>query len=183
MSQHAVLTAVGEDRPGLVDSISAFILECGCNIEDSRMALLGGEFAMLILVTGEQPGIDKVLKGAAAAGERAGLSVHARATQAPRSGAHKGGAIPFEIEAYSMDHPGIVHRIAHYLAERRINVRALETRVSHAPTTGMPLFSLHATVDVPASEKVAEVRKGLEAICAAENIDIEVKPAGRNLER
>lgn len=178
MSHYAVLTAVGEDKPGLVDSISAFIFECGCNIEDSRMAILGGEFAMLILINGEKPGVEKVLKGAANVGERCGLTIHARSTRAPGAkGSSKAGAIPFQIEAYSMDHPGIVQRIAHYLAERKINVRALETRVSSAPTTGMPLFSLHATIDVPASEKVAEVRKGLEVICAAENIDIEMKPA------
>ncbi|MCW8129401.1 MAG: glycine cleavage system protein R [Planctomycetota bacterium] len=180
MSHYAVLTAVGEDKPGLVDSISAYILECGCNLEDSRMAILGGEFAMLILVNGEKSAIEKVLQGAAGVGERAGLAVQARATKAPGGGtAIKLGAIPFEIEAYSMDHPGIVHRIAHYLAERKINVRALETRVSLAPTTGMPLFSLHATVDVPTSAKVAEVRKGLEDICASENIDIEMKRAGQ----
>lgn len=179
MPHYAVLTAVGEDRPGLVDAISKFILEGGCNIEDSRMAVLGGEFAMLLLVAGEKPVLDKLLAGAATAGERVGLSVQAKPTRAP-GGAGPGarsGSIPFEIAAYSMDHPGIVQRVAHFLAERKINVRSLETRLSHAPTTGLPLFSLHATVDVPASTKVAELRRGLEEIGARENIDIEVRPA------
>ena len=76
-----------------------------------------------------------------------------------------------------MDHPGIVQKVSHFLAERGINVRALDTRLSYAPITGLPLFSLHAAIDVPSSEKIAEVRGGLENIGAQENIDIEVKPA------
>ncbi|MCK6471093.1 MAG: ACT domain-containing protein [Planctomycetes bacterium] len=174
MSQHVVLTAVGPDKPGLVDGISKFILDCGCNIADSRMAVLGGEFAMLILVEGDAPAVKKVLEGSEGAGARIGLAVQARATAA--SGG-KRQTVPYEIEAYSMDHPGIVQRVAHFLAERHINVRALDTRVTHAPNSGQPLFSLHATVDVPAAENVMEVRRGLETIGAQENIDIELRPA------
>ncbi|MBM3890900.1 MAG: glycine cleavage system protein R, partial [Verrucomicrobia bacterium] len=45
MRQYLVVSAVGQDRPGIVDRISEFILDHDCNIEDSRMAILGGEFA------------------------------------------------------------------------------------------------------------------------------------------
>ena len=176
MSKYAVLTAIGSDRPGLVDAVSKFILDSGGNIEDSRMAILGGEFAMLILVNGEAPAIEKILQGASAAGEAAGLSVVTKATRAPKEAAAE-GTIPYKVDVYSMDHPGIVQKVSHFLAGRGINVRALDTRLSYAPITGLPLFSLHAAIDVPSSEKIAEVRGGLENIGAQENIDIEVKPA------
>lgn len=178
MTRYAVLTAVGEDRPGLVDAVSKFILESGCNLEDSRMALLGGEFAMLLLAAGEPAAVERLCAGAPSAGARCGLTLQARLTRAPGAGeAGQAGAIPYQIAAYSMDHPGIVQRLAHHLAEHGINVRALETRVSHAPTTGLPLFSLHATVDVPSRTKVAELRRELEELGARENIDIEIGPA------
>ncbi|MCZ7647641.1 MAG: transcriptional regulator [Planctomycetota bacterium] len=177
MPEHAVLTAVGPDKPGLVDAVSKFILECGGNLEDSRMAVLGGEFAMLILVSGSEAAMGKVLAGAEAAGARAGLSLQARRTRAPEQAAAS-GTIPYALDAYSMDHPGIVQRISHFLAERGINVRALETRLSLAPVTGQPLFSLHATLDVPSGVKVAQLRASLEAIGADENIDVELKPGG-----
>jgi len=176
MNRYAVLMASGPDRPGLVDSISRYIFQCGCNIEDSRMAILGGEFAMLILVTGVDSAVDKLLKGAKKAGVRAGLAVQARKTKAPSEAAPK-GTIPYELAAFSMDHPGIVQRIASYLAERQINIRALDTSVSNAPVTGLPLFSLHAAVDLPAQQIVADVRRGLEELAGRENIDIELKPA------
>ncbi len=76
MSDFAVVTAIGEDRPGLVAAVSRFILECGCNIEDSRMAILGGEFAMLILLSGEPAAVEKVEAGAEALSKKVGLGIH-----------------------------------------------------------------------------------------------------------
>ncbi len=178
MSEFAVVTAIGEDQPGLVAAVSSYILECGCNIEDSRMAILGGEFAMLILVSGEPAAVKRAREGAAAAGSRFGLTVHARATRG--SGAlAPAQSLPYQLAAYSMDHPGIVQKVTQYLAEQRINIRALDTRVRAAPHTGQPLFSLEAVLDIPASASVAEIRRGLEAIGAEQNIDLELKPAGR----
>lgn len=178
MSDFAVVTAIGEDRPGLVAAISSFILECGCNIEDSRMAILGGEFAMLILISGEAGPVQRVREGAAAAGSRVGLSVHARATRGGQAGA-PAQSLPYQLAAYSMDHPGIVQKVAQYLADQGINIRAMDTRVRAAPHTGQPLFSLEAVVDVPAAASVAEIRRGLAAIGSEQNIDLELKPAGR----
>jgi glycine cleavage system transcriptional repressor len=177
MTQYAVLTAVGPDRPGLVDAISKFILEAHCNIEDSRMAVLGGEFAMLILVSAEEAGVETVLGSAARAGTAAGLTIHAKRTEAPGAAAAT-DTVPYELNAFSMDHPGIVQQVAHYLGERRINVRALDTRVTPAPVSGQPLFALHALIDIPTSMRVRDLRTGLEEIGDQENIDVELKPAG-----
>lgn len=176
MDQQVLITAVGPDRPGLVSVISKFILDAGCNIEDSSMAVLGGEFAMVILVSGDADGVSRVLDGAEAAGSAAGLALGAKRVR-EQGGGGGVGAIPYKVSAYSMDHPGIVQQVSHFLGERGINVRALDTRVTSAPVTGQPLFSLRAVIDVPADENVRELRRGLEEIGAAENIDIEVKPA------
>lgn len=175
MKDYAVLTAVGADRPGLVDAVSKFILDNGCNIDDSRMAVLGGEFAMLILIDGAAQAIDKVLNGTSVISQSSGLHVQCHRTRSPGESAHS-GTIPYRLEAYSMDHPGIVHRLASYLAERKINIRALDTRLTHAPVTGLPLFSLHAIVDVPSQENVMELRQSLEKIGAQQNIDVVIKP-------
>ncbi len=178
MGQYAVLNAVGEDKPGLVDAMSSFILSAGCNLEDSRMAILGGEFAMLILVSGDAQALGRLEAGVAEAGKKAGLFAHVRRTRAPGEAA-KATALPYVIAAYSMDHPGIVQKVAHYLFEKKINIRSLDTRVDPAPHSGQPLFSLQAQVDVPTGLNIAEMRKELEQIGGADSIDIQVKPAGR----
>ena len=53
MKNYLVVSALGEDRPGLVNELSRVILECDCGIVDSRMTILGGEFAILLLIDQE----------------------------------------------------------------------------------------------------------------------------------
>lgn len=176
MEQYAVITALGQDHPGLVAAISKLILDADCNIEDSRMAVLGGVFAMVILVAGDAEDVTRLFGSLPAAGKGLGLTVTTQLTHSPQEGP-PAEAIPYQVTAYSMDHPGIVQQVSHFLSERGINVRALDTHVSSAPVTGQPLFTLSAVIDVPASENVRELRRGLEDIGAVENIDIDVKPA------
>ena len=47
-----ILTAIGPDQVGLVETIAEFISRLGCNIEDSKMAVFCGEFAVIVLITG-----------------------------------------------------------------------------------------------------------------------------------
>ena len=50
---YLVISALGEDQPGIVNRLSKVLLDQGCNIEDSRMTVLGGEFAVMLLVEGK----------------------------------------------------------------------------------------------------------------------------------
>jgi len=50
---HLILTAVGPDQVGLVEKLSEFIARHGCNIEDSKMAVFCGEFAVIVLISGD----------------------------------------------------------------------------------------------------------------------------------
>ena len=51
-NNHLVISALGKDRPGIVDKLARAIYDLDCNITDSRMTVLGGEFAILLLVEG-----------------------------------------------------------------------------------------------------------------------------------
>ena len=60
METHLVITATGADRPGIVDEFARVVADCGCNIGDSRMAVLGSEFAMVVLLSGNWNAIAKL---------------------------------------------------------------------------------------------------------------------------
>ena len=64
MKQWFALSAIGRDRPGIVADLAELIYECDCNLEDSSMTILGSEFAVLLLLTGEEPGIAERLSAA-----------------------------------------------------------------------------------------------------------------------
>ena len=51
MRKNLVLTITGNDRVGIVEEVTGAVLDVGGNVDSSKMARLGGEFAMLMLVS------------------------------------------------------------------------------------------------------------------------------------
>ena len=167
-----VITALGKDRSGIVDSISKFVLERNGNIEDSRMAVLGGEFAVIMLITGETDCIKKISEQIPVLEKTSGLTfISKETTQTGASSA----CVPYSISIVGLDHPGVVHSISSYLAHNKINIEAIETGTYKAPITGTAMFKMDATVSVPSSMSVAEFHRQIEKIAEAENVDVQVE--------
>jgi glycine cleavage system transcriptional repressor len=163
-----VLTAVGPDRPGLVSEIASAIHAAGANLEDSRMAILGGEFALLLLLSGPETAAAAVEKAAAPLGEKLGLRVILKRT---RRGQRK-EFLPYRISVTGFDRPGIVLRISEILARRGVNVASLESHLAYAPLSGTPMFVLEAELQVPSEVVLAELRRELSSQCDEENLDL-----------
>jgi glycine cleavage system transcriptional repressor len=169
-----VLSALGPDRPGLVAEVTGYLTEHGANVEDSRMAVLGAEFGILVLVSGSPEQIAAVARDTAALTEKTGLAVMARPTKSPEE--HRRAAtIPCVVTAEALDHEGIVRAVSRALHGVGVNIVSLETTAYEAPVTGSPLFRMEARVDVPQVTGVARVRAAMAAVAVAENLDIEVR--------
>lgn len=134
------------------------------------MAVLGGEFAVLMSVVGDEAALaelDRRLNAMARAADFAYLFRHT----ADRAAAHHR---PYRVRVVAMDHPGIVHGIASFFATRNINIRELATETEHAPHTGTPIFNVTMTVEVPHGAKVAQLRNEFAAYCEERDLDGEV---------
>lgn len=166
--KYLVLTAVGKDRPGLVSELASAINSAGANLEDSRMAILGGEFAVLLLVSGQPTAIEEVRRRGADLETKLGLSCVFRETDAP-AGARD--YVAYRIRVSGVDHPGIVQKVSESLATRDINLASLESRVQFAPLSGTAMFVLDADLQVPSATALSELRKQLSQICEDENLD------------
>jgi glycine cleavage system transcriptional repressor len=164
---YLVLTAVGPDRPGLVNEISSLVLAAGANLEDSRMAILGGEFALLMLVSGEAKAVAAVEQSAAELGNRLGLRVLTK----PTSPQTARDFLPYQIRVTGVDRPGIVQRVAAVLAGRGVNVASLESRLSYAPLSGTPMFILEAALQIPSALALSDLRRELTSASDEENWD------------
>lgn len=169
---HLVLTAVGPDRPGIVNAISSLVHAAGANLEDSRMAILGGEFALLALVSGSGAQVEAVEREAAALEQKLGLKLLFKRTQAeaPRD------FLPYQIRVTGLDRPGIVRSVTELFAPRGINVASLESRVTFAPLSGTPLFTLEAELEVPSQVALSELRRAVVALSDEENLDVALEP-------
>jgi glycine cleavage system transcriptional repressor len=171
---YLVLSALGPDRPGLVAEVTEYLTARGVNVEDSRMAVLGAEFGILVLVSGAPDRVAAVEEGVAALSEKTGLHVIVRRTKSPED--HRRAAVvPCLVTAEAIDQEGIVRAVARALAAVGVNIVSLEATAYEAPVTGSPLFRLEARVDVPQTTGVARVRKAMDEVAERENLDIDVR--------
>ena len=174
MKKHyLVISALGEDRPGIVQELSRVILDAGCNIEDSRMTVLGGEFAVILLVSGNWNNIAKLESALGGAERRLGLTIVSKRTEARRPAAD---LLPYSVDVVALDHPGIVHHLAEFFSSRDINIEELSTATYAAAHTGTPMFSVHMTVNVPASVHIASLREEFMDFCDELNLDAVLEP-------
>lgn len=163
----AVLSTLGRDRPGLVTALSKLVADLGLSIEDSRMTVLGGEFAVLMSITGS-PDRLKQLQGAFArfCDDQALASLFRLSGDRPQS-----DALPYRVTVLTLDHPGIVRSVAEFFSGRAINVINLETETQRAPYTGTLLFDLDMTIAVPKGHSIAELREAFAHFCEANDLD------------
>lgn len=178
MERHFVLTLTGPDRIGIVDRVTGLLLARRGNVETSRMARLGGEFAVLMLVSmpaDQFAGMGHDLEVLIAEGYRV------TTTQAEKSyaGAHPGW-LPFRIEVQGADHEGIIHQVAHYLSRQGISIESMESETTAAPISGSPLFTMTAEVVVPPSLSGRDWAAGLQQVAGQLNVEIGVVAARRS---
>ena len=80
----------------------------------------------------------------------------------------------YELHLAGADHEGIVHKISAYLAGQGINVESMETKVTRAPMSAAPLFSMDAVIKVPPELSLAELDQSLQQIGESLGVDIDI---------
>ena len=176
MKEHILLSLVGPDRTGLVDKISGAILKQKGNLEDSRMAVLGGEFAMLMLVSIPGDARQALEQAVRQEAETLGLLLTIKTTTPRRN---ENVATPLKLRVEGMDHEGIVHDVVHYLAEQGVSVETLDSQLTNAPHTGSPLFSMNLHLEVPSAVSLSVLEKGLDAVADRLNVTLEIEQVPR----
>ena len=171
---HLILTATGPDHVGLVQKISEFISRRGCNIEDSKMAVFCGEFAVIILTSGAGENLVKIARDYRELETVTGLTISIK-TPAARKPAES--FLPYKLEATCMDHPGIVYRLSAVLSAEGVNIESMETKTYAAPVSGTPIFQLDADLAIPTRTNINSLRARFAEIQREENINIELTAA------
>ena len=169
VQQHAILAAIGTDRPGLVDEVSQFIFQRGGNIADSRMVNLRGQFAIMMLIGGGEGALSDVMNDLPKLAESSGLHLELRPAEAPHEAL--ADALPYRLTATAMDQAGLVHRISHLLRSLSVNIESMDTRLADAPITGAPMFEMELIMSVPRRTPLSQLRDQLGKLCDELNID------------
>ena len=172
MRRWFALTATGHDRPGIVADLAELVFECDCNLEDSRMTILGAEFAVLLLCSGMGDEVEHRLSMACKRLEwEKRLTVFVREVAGEPA---PGKGQPLACTVTGVDRAGIVARVARTLAEQAVNITDLRSELRPEPNTGTPLYAMELQLRVPPEADEAAVRAALEVVATELGVDLVV---------
>lgn len=172
--QYLVISALGQDRPGIVKNLTQPIRECNANILDSRMTILGGEFAILMMIEGSWDSIAKLEAQLSVLEQKLDLTIVAKRTGSQQQQA---SAIPYTVNVVALDHPGIVNDLSEFFSSHNINIQELYTDSYNAAHTGTPMFTATMTVNIPGELSIARLREEFFDFCDSLNLDGILEPA------
>ncbi|PLX83035.1 MAG: amino acid-binding protein [Desulfuromonas sp.] len=171
---HFALTIIGRDRPGIVSEVTEILFRLGCNIADSSCSILGGQFAMLLIISHPEISTREDFGDAFAPLEESNLSVLLRVL---RPGGEKRSEIGGElcmISVYGSDKPGIVYQVAKELGERQVNITDLNTKLIGSEQR--PVYVMMIEAVLPAGVTVETLEQVMTRIKNEMQVDISVRP-------
>jgi glycine cleavage system transcriptional repressor len=179
MTRHFALSAIGRDRPGIVADLAQLIYECDCNLEDSRMTILGSEFAVLLLLSGDGPDVERRLAAGCKRLEwEKRLTVFFRPLDADAAAATDRAGRLLECVVTGVDKAGIVARVARTLADHGVNIEDLRTELRPEPESGTPIYTMRILMRVPPGCSEAALRERLDREAAALRVELAIGAPG-----
>lgn len=178
MKRWILLSAIGSDRPGLVAELAQLIFDCGANLEDSRMTILGTDFAVILLCSASAPDAeDRIAVGAKRLERDHGLTILLRSLEGERRPPVPApGTKLYRVEAAGEDRAGIVASLCRVLADRGVNIAELASHSRPGPG-GSPHYEMSLRVEVPDTLDPRELRDALEREADRLVIDVSLMPA------
>ena len=174
MIKNLVLSLIGHDRVGLIERLTKLVVDIKGNIEASRMAHLGGEFAILMFISLDGERVES-LENKVGELSKEGFKVIVSETKQSDPSQYSGW-LPYRVEVNGADHEGIIHTIAERIARLGINIESMDTNTVKAPISGTPLFMLTAIVFAPPDQSHHDLFNQLKPAADELNVDIDVVP-------
>ncbi len=176
MTRRWIVTALGKDRPGIVAGVTAVLYKLGCNLEDSAMTRLEGEFAIMLIFSSPSKVTAAQLTKAFATLERGlKLAIHMKPLTVQEARKPKPRGNGCLISVYGADHTGIVFRMSDALARAGVNITDVHTHRSTGNTPSLYLMLLEG--EVPARLTVASLEARLKPLAKRLGVEVSVRPS------
>lgn len=176
-----VLTAVGDEREGLLAALSHEVGAHGGNWTDSQFARLAGTFAGIVLVEIPEYRTATFEQAVAALHEEVGWRVEIAPGvpgAPPTPGRADGPQQRLTVHLMGLDRPGTVAQISAALARQHASITVFRSWTSAAPEGGGVLFEAQAEVDLPSELDPETVREALEPLADELMVDLGVDTPG-----
>ena len=153
-----IITAVGPDKPGMAHALAQELFEAQCNLEDTTMTRLSGQFAMILAVA---PPADLTLLALRDRlqplqdSHNLTIDIAPAPVETPLASA----APRHILTAYGPETSGLLARLTQILAEKSVNVTDVQTRVASAGMVYVMLLELELPLGLEAEALEDELRR------------------------
>lgn len=172
--EHLVVFAVGKDRPGIVAGVSKVLYELNCNIEDSTMAILKNQFAMILIVT---PPIDltreKIKEKLKEVAGSLSLKITVNEVADEELTDTWENAKRHILTVFGADKVGIVYKVSQTLADRGINIADVKTKVMRGKNGNV--YAMVLEVDIPPEVNMKELKGALKEVSRQLEVDLNLR--------
>ena len=169
MKQQFIISAVGPNITGVVARISKEIHDCGCNVEDSGMKVMGDHFALMIQLTGEKENLKSELEEACTRLRSKGDLSFALFHLEPADATCSPPRPNYELRVKGADRMGILYRTSQLLASRDINILDLQTNLAPPADGNPPVFTMKTRILVPDNIDQEKLQRDIASL--AEDVD------------
>jgi phosphoserine phosphatase len=166
-----VVTVVGEDRVGLVASVTSLLFEVGLNIVDIEQSVIHSQFTMVLLVQPFKPGfnIRQLKLGLEAIGRDLDLSIGVMPLRDFKGLRLAEEKTPYVFTILGSDRPGVVAAISRALAEGSANIEKIKM-IARGEFLAMEML-----VDIR-GENFPVLRERLSEVASGIGMDIIAQP-------
>lgn len=164
MNQHLVITAVGTDRSGICNQVVHHVTHSGCNIVDSRIALFGSEFTLIMLLSGSNAAITRVETTLPLLGQE-----HDLITMMKRTSPHTLSDNSYMVEVFieSDDKPGLTEQLTQFFASKEIGLSSLSAQTINKDKIQAPQDQFHIAISasVDSGCNLMQLQEDFNALC------------------
>ncbi|MGB8664119.1 MAG: glycine cleavage system transcriptional repressor [Serratia inhibens] len=163
---YLVITALGADRPGIVNAITRHVSSCGCNIEDSRLAMLGEEFTFIMLLSGSWNAITLIESTLPQKGAELELLIVMK-----RTNSHERPSMPATVwvQVEVKDSPHIIERFTDLFDSSQMNIAELVSRTQPAEGHLPPQLYIQITAHSPGDADASNIEQAFHRLCTELN--------------
>ena len=162
-----LISVLGDDKPGLLDSLSEIIVSNDGDWVESNMSTVEAKFAGILRVNVPAKNSKKLMKELTLS--KLGLQIACEETAPVKLSDFKS----YNIELIGQNHVGIINQLSHVLTyDLKANVEGIKTEIIDASMSGEQLFKAQINLHLPTSIDERLIKDKLELIADEMMVEI-----------
>lgn len=172
--EYLVISATSTNKPtAVVRELASLAHKHQCNIENSRLMIMGNEVAIMMMISGNWSTITKVEAGIPMLEKELNMVSQVKRTKLQPSALE---LIPYAVQIIGIEQLGIIYEISNFFNNLDVVILDLQNNTFSANLTSTRMFSLSMRIGVPPSLNIADFREHFAVLCDELNLDGLMEP-------